>query len=242
MSLQEPFVFFPGTLCDERIFMPVWQELNLANKAFVPLQWAEDLQQMLALSQDRLSYFEQDVHLVGYSMGGYIAALIAIEAFKKQNNKKSAVNIASLTLLNSSGKALGDDEVAQRKSVTKLIRSKQYRGMPETKAISMLHPKNQHNAELINAIVTMSNDLGANTLLAQTQATAARKNLIGDLAKLPIPIHFIAGDADVIAPCGEIVKETKLHSNMSATVIKDTGHMLPLEQPKSLAAAIGAHL
>ena len=43
-SIKTPVVFFPGTLCDERIFIPLWQALNangnsLVNKAFVPLQW-----------------------------------------------------------------------------------------------------------------------------------------------------------------------------------------------------------
>ena len=69
-QISQPAVFFPGTLCDERVFNPCWRHLDIPMRAFVPLQWAEDLAQMKMLSADRLAYFEQPVHLVGYSMGG----------------------------------------------------------------------------------------------------------------------------------------------------------------------------
>ena len=69
-QIDQPVVFFPGTLCDERIFNSCWQYLDIPMRAFVPLQWAEDLAQMKMLSADRLAYFEPPVHLVGYSLGG----------------------------------------------------------------------------------------------------------------------------------------------------------------------------
>ena len=69
-QIDQPVVFFPDILCDERIFNPCWQHLDIPMRAFVPLQWAEDLAQMKMLSADRLAYFEPPVHLVGYSLGG----------------------------------------------------------------------------------------------------------------------------------------------------------------------------
>ena len=76
MSVQHPVLFFPGTLCDERIFMPLWQALPAHQRRYVPLQWAASLDDMLALSKDRLLEGEK-VHLVGYSMGGYGAVITA---------------------------------------------------------------------------------------------------------------------------------------------------------------------
>lgn len=121
-QITQPVVFFPGTLCDERVFNPCWQHLDIPMRAFVPLQWAEDLAQMKMLSSDRIAYFEQPVHLVGYSMGGYIAALTAIE---------NQCCIASLTLISSACDELPQDEVQQRHQLLKLISSKRYNGMTE---------------------------------------------------------------------------------------------------------------
>ncbi|MEP2603568.1 MAG: alpha/beta hydrolase, partial [Paraglaciecola sp.] len=53
--------------------------MNIPKRAFVPLQWAQNLDQMRMLSADRLDYFDEPVHLVGFSMGAYIAALTALE-------------------------------------------------------------------------------------------------------------------------------------------------------------------
>ena len=233
-----PMIFFPGTLCDERIFMPLWRELALDNKAFVPLQWAENLEQMLALSEDRLTYYEQGVHLVGYSMGGYVAALAAIDAFHRGKTGKNHCNIMSLSLISSSGKELAGDELAQRKAVTKLIQNKQYKGMPPHKVQTMLHESNQNNEALIQVVIDMAEDLGGKTLLAQMKATANRKNLLSELSSLPIPIRFIVGEQDNIAIAGEIEQDIAVFKNMSVHVVENAGHMLPIEQAQLLAEII----
>ena len=102
MSVQHPVLFFPGTLCDERVFLPLWRELNIAQRRYVPLQWAASLEEMLALSEDRILDNEK-VHLVGYSMGGFIAALVA---------QRNPANIASITLIGYNPEGLSKEEIA----------------------------------------------------------------------------------------------------------------------------------
>ncbi|MDC0603546.1 alpha/beta hydrolase, partial [Aliiglaciecola sp.] len=107
-----PTIFLPGTQCDERIWMPVWKRLNCTNRSYVPLQWAETLEQMLALTQDRVDSFEGKVNLVGYSMGGYIASLVA-----KANPDK----INALTLIGYDPNGLDKQELSNRKLLIKSI-------------------------------------------------------------------------------------------------------------------------
>jgi pimeloyl-ACP methyl ester carboxylesterase len=178
--------------------MPLWSELGLSNKAFVPLQWAEDLSQMQSLSMDRLAYFDEPLHLVGYSMGGYIAALTALHEANIVKDK-SKRKVASLSLVSSTGTALAESELDQRKCLLQSIKKKQYKGMTQARINFMLHPNNANDTALSNLIKAMSEDLGAAALAAQTQATAERKNLIDDLSKLEIPVHFILGEHDKIA-------------------------------------------
>jgi pimeloyl-ACP methyl ester carboxylesterase len=230
-SIKTPVVFFPGTLCDERIFMPLWLALNangnlMESKAFVPLQWADDLEQMLALSEDRLAYFPSKVHLVGFSMGGYIAALVALANPEK---------VASLTLLSSTGAALASQDLAQRKLLLGAIKNKQYKGMTQSYIEFMLHTKNHENGLIAALIKEMADDLGPAVLAAQTNATANRQDLIKKLSKQNFTTYFVVGEQDNIATVTQINDIAASAASLHKEVIVGAGHMLPLEQTDLLA-------
>ncbi len=237
-SIKSPVVFFPGTLCDERIFMPLWRALNsegnsLDNKAFVPLQWAEDLSQMLALSEDRLAYFPEQVHLVGYSMGGYIAALVALANPDK---------VASLTLIASTATALADEELQQRQLVLSAIKNKQYRGMTQSRVEFMLHSNNKGKTETAALIKEMADDLGPSVLAAQTKATAKRQDLVDKLSKQAFKTNFLVGEQDNIATVPQVTEIAARKETFQKEVFANAGHMLPLEQTAALALFLHQHL
>ena len=224
--ITQPVVFLPGTLCDERVFMPCWQYLDIPYQAYVPLQWADDLEQMLALGNDRLDYFDQPVHLVGYSMGGYIAALIALATPNK---------IASLTLLSSSGQALPPDEINQRKTLLSAIQQAKFKGMNDKQIATLLHANNRDNSAIINVIRDMEQDLGMPVLASQMTATSQRKDLLAQLAKCEFPIHFITGEQDHLVTTTHLNTAQQQIKASTSKVIADAAHMLPLEQPLKLA-------
>jgi len=228
-QIDQPVVFFPGTLCDERIFNSCWQHLDIPMRAFVPLQWAEDLAQMKMLSADRLAYFEQPVHLVGYSLGGYIAALTALE---------NQSHIASLTLIASACDELPNAEIQQRQQLLKLIKNKQYSGMTETRLNSFFHDCHHQHNEYVNILKQMEQDLGAAVLAAQVGAVQPRKNLLPDLSKCPFPIHLVSGVQDNLVSEATMVAMHKILPNSDLTLIEKAGHMLPIEQSRALAEYI----
>jgi pimeloyl-ACP methyl ester carboxylesterase len=225
-QINQPVVFFPGKLCDERIFNACWKYLDIPMRGFVPLQWAEDLAQMKMLSIDRLDYFESPVHLVGYSMGGYIAALTALE------NKH---RIASLTLIASSCDELPNDEAQQRQQVLELIKRKQYFGRTEKHVKLFFHDSHHQHSEYLNILKKMEQDLGAAVLAAQISATQPRKNLLPALAKCSFPIHIVSGEQDHVVNELTMLTMHKQLPNSDMTLIKKAGHMLPIEQSKALA-------
>lgn len=237
-SIKTPLIFFPGTLCDERIFIPLWKALNskgnsLENKAYVPLQWADDLTQMLALSEDRLAYFPEKVHLLGYSMGGYIAALTALANPDK---------VASLTLISSTATALADEELQRRKLVLNVINNKQYKGMTKSRIDFMLHSSHQEHKEIICLIKEMADDLGPSVLAAQTNATASRQDLINQLSRQQFNTYFLVGEQDKIATAQEIAEIAARAQTFQKEVFANAGHMLPLEQTDALALFLHQHL
>jgi len=79
--------------------------MNIAQRRYVPLQWAASIEDMLALTSDRVLDGEK-VHLIGYSMGGYVSALWAAE---------HANNVASVTLIGYAAQGLSDKEISRRK-------------------------------------------------------------------------------------------------------------------------------
>jgi pimeloyl-ACP methyl ester carboxylesterase len=223
-SLSQPVVFYPGTLCDERVFMPCWRDIDIPKRAFVPLQWAESLEHMLALSRDRLDYFDEPAHLVGFSMGGYVAALSALEQPQK---------VASLTLIGSYPGPFAEQERQARKNIIQTIKNKKYQGMSDSRLKQFVSALD--NTKVVDTIKAMESDLGPAVLAAQMGALSEREDLTTRLGKAKFRIHFLVGEHDKIAPPSKISALSADIANSQLKIFANAGHMLPLEQPNVLA-------
>lgn len=228
--ITAPMVFFPGTLCDERVFMPCWRELNLSQRAYVPLQWAENIEQMLALGEDRLGYFEQPVHLVGFSMGGYIAALVAL---------KNPHRVASLTLIGNYPGPLTEQECNARQDILRSISKGQYSAMSHSRLMQFVH--SSCDPGVLETIKQMEADLGPSVLAAQINGLTERQDLSKKLVEAAFPLHILVGEHDQIASPDKLAQMCQSSANSHFKQIADAGHMVPLEQPVALAEYFARH-
>lgn len=233
MQILQPTIFFPGTLCDERVWMPVWAQLDCVQKAYVPLQWAENVQQMMMLTEDRVDSFCEPVHLVGFSMGGYIASQYAIENPHK---------VASLTLIGYCSEGLTKQELEQRQLLIKTIDNNKYKGSSITRTQQFLHRNNHSNTELVSTIMTMSDDLGASVLKAHISSCTPRPSLTKQLASTSLKINIIGAETDLIAPPQQLDSMHKRLNNSNMNLIPETGHMMMLERPTEVAALLSQKL
>ncbi len=197
-------------------------------RQYVPLQWANDLAQMLSLTTDRIAQNQGPIHLIGYSMGGYIAALAALE------NPK----VASLTLVGYNPIGLSSAEQAQRQVIIKAIEQGKYRVTSKQRLKSFLTTNELPLKDVADTINSMAEDLGANTLKVQFQATTPRKDLTEALAKLSIPVHFITAAQDKIASEAAIKHYAQNYKNMSIESVGETAHMMLLTRPEQCAKGI----
>lgn len=236
-QISYPSIFFPGTQCDERIWIPLWKKLNMQQRSYVPLQWADSLQQMLALSDDRILSFDKKVHLIGFSMGGYIAGLSAFRHTEK---------IQSLSLICCDPCGLTNQEMTQRQVLLKSIESNKlgYFRNSNLKARMARYLTEEETSinEIMGPLGEMESDLGPAVLRSHIQATTSRKNLSKQLLKSPFPIHFITAEHDKIATPDKINSIAMRTSNGSYTELADTGHMVPLARPLELAQILSSKL
>lgn len=233
VPITQPVIFFPGTLCDERIWIPCWEHLDIEQKAYVPLQWADDREQMLCLTTDRVMQFDEKVHLVGFSMGGLIASLYTLDNPDK---------IASLTLIGYNSEGLSDTETKQRQHILQLITKGQYSGFSKQRLNQFIHADHIQNKPVVDAVIDMSEDLGPAVLRQHIQAATPRPSLTKPLAQLDVSITLIGAQDDLIAPPDTKQKMQKAFKNSRLHIVQGSAHMMLLEQPKHLADILCANI
>ncbi|AEA96425.1 alpha/beta fold hydrolase [Alteromonas mediterranea] len=232
MSVQHPVLFFPGTLCDERIFLSLWRQLNIAQRRYVPLQWASSQEEMLALSEDRILDNEK-VHLVGYSMGGFIASLVA---------QRNPHNIASVTLIGYNPEGLSKEEIAKRKQLTSMLKQGNFKPDNDAYLSRFIHPSRLNDDKVAGVVKSMAQDLGKTTLLNHTLATTPRESTVKALAKINAPTTLIAAQQDAIAPAAAIAQLKAQLPKANFQVIENAGHMMVLEQTDAVASIIAKQI
>ena len=220
------YVFLPGTLCDERVWLPVWKQLNISSRAYVPLQWANSLEEMLALTSDRTDPDGKN-HLIGYSMGAYIAALWALTYPDK---------VASLTLMGYAPTGLSERELKRRQTLIQQLKSNNVDVTAKSYLANMMLP--EHSDDILPVLTDMASDLGAATLRAHIQSTTPRKDLTAKLSQLKCPVYLIGAKQDVVAPFSAMQTAQSQITGARLLAVEDSGHMMMLEQTTAVAALL----
>ena len=220
------YVFLPGTLCDERVWLPVWKQLNLPGRAYVPLQWANSLEEMLALTSDRASDEGKSL-LICYSMGAYIAALWALTYPHK---------VASLTLLGYAPTGLSEREIKRRKTLIQQLKSGKVDVTAKSYLANMMLP--ERSDVILPVLTEMARDLGAATLRSHIQSTTPRKDLTAKLSELTCPVNLIGAKQDSVVPFSSMQTVKERISSTRFYTVENSGHMMMLEQPAEVASLL----
>ena len=219
--------FLPGTMCDQRLWQQTFSQLPAdIEPVYIDIPLAESFEQIIF--QLALILPKEQVNLVGFSLGGYVASLFAC-LYPQRINK--------LLISANSPLALPLFELAQRKIAVSAISQFGYQGVPLIKIHSMLAKENMHNQEIVELIQAMDKTGGIDKLLSQLKATSQRTNLLPQLSELQIKTHFVHGDQDKLVN-NALISAATTADNISHCVIDNCGHMCPLEAPQKLAEQI----
>lgn len=222
----------PGTLCDERM----WSRLAplLGDKIqlqHVPLHQARTRAQMQAMIA---SHSAPQAHLVGFSLGAYLALEHALAHPQR---------VRSLTLIANSAKGLQPEEIAARQRIVAMLERNAYAGITHQRLRELLHPAHLDDAAITGLIRQMGLELGKDVLLAQFITTIDRPDLMARLPQLRCPVLIVGAEDDKLVHADDLRAMAARLPHASLHLLKDnTGHMIPLEAPEPLAAAMRAHL
>ena len=162
------------------------------------------------------------VHLLGHSMGGYVALRYAHDYPK---------TIKSLILLHSSAKADTQDKKVARQRIIELIlngKKEMVTGqhVPETFAPENI-PKFVHRIEQLKKIASETPEKG---IIAALNGMKERTDFTDFLSKSVFPVLMIAGEKDNFIPFSVSKAHFELSDNITPCILKNSGHMGFIEE------------
>ncbi|WP_068083973.1 alpha/beta fold hydrolase [Polycladidibacter stylochi] len=169
-------------------------------------------------------------HLVGHSMGGAIAALIAM---------KNPQLVKSLTLLAPGGFGHEINYPLMQAYANINSEAEARRVLQEFVAPTFKLPRKMPGYVYEQRIKPGMHER-LNNILAQITKNGEQGTLpLDKLASTPYPLSVIWGEQDAIVPVSQL---NNLPPSVARPILKDTGHMVHLERPQETITAIKANI
>lgn len=181
------------------------------------------------INQIVLNHIEEPATIIGFSLGGFSAMNFAIHYPEK---------VKKLVVVAANTNGLNDSEIQLRKSTIAFLEKHSYKGISQARIQQFLHPDNHSNSKIISIIKKMDSDLGKDVLFRQLKATSTRLDISQKVLKLDIPIFFIAAENDALINPKKLKEFANKTEKGIYVMIKNCGHMIPLEKPEELASIL----
>lgn len=217
-------VLLSGFMADETL----WDDLIAPLAPFGPvlpfaLREGETIE---AMAQALLPSLPERFHLVGFSMGGYVAREIV---------RLVPERIESLVLVATSARGDTEEMIRQRRSALKSP-PERFKGLSRPAIQSSLHPDLKDNADMIARVRDMGVRLGGHVF--HRQSFIARDGDLDRLGDIRLPTLIVSADHDLLRSGAEQIELVNGIAGAKHITIADSGHMIPLEQPQALAQVL----
>uniref|UniRef100_UPI0005EB61C9 alpha/beta fold hydrolase n=1 Tax=Acinetobacter pittii TaxID=48296 RepID=UPI0005EB61C9 len=181
------------------------------------------------IAQNIVEHAPESFVLIGFSLGGYIARSI-VEQFPEK--------VKALILIASSLRSDTEEQKSQKLTAIKLNSGKNFHGLSSISIEKTLHPSNVQNRTLVKRIQEMGRTLGYEEFVKQSMLDRSSY----DMSKITCPTLIISGTEDQLRSKEEAIELLDQLPHAKLEIINNTGHMIPIEQPKSLASVISIWL
>ena len=221
-------VLLPGLACDERL----WEAQLPALPRGIDVHVSDvhmRCERIEAMAQAVLREHEGPLILCGTSMGG----MIAMEAARQAPER-----MAGLALLGTNPRPETPEMYRLRASAIELFENGEARDVIELNAGFAFHPERAWDIALLRRYAELVLDAGAQQLISQNRALMLRPDQRPALASLRCPVLVICGDSDRLTPpeCSQEI--ARLVPQAELVWIENCGHMLTMEKPEEVNAAL----
>lgn len=168
----------------------------------------------------------EQVDLVGLSMGGYIALAFA---------ERHPGRLRTLTLVDTKSTEDSPDAKAGRDGAAERV-AVEGRSGPADDMINVLVAESASNWTRAR-LRTMIESTPAETIVAALKGMKQRPDRTPVLSNLSVPAAVIVGEYDMLSPIAE-ADHMAVTVGGALTVVPDAGHMSPIEDPATVAAAL----
>lgn len=222
-------LFLPGLACDARIYAPQLAAFP-DSRAVDGYGTANSLPQMarIALDQAPASF-----DLFGHSMGGRVA----LEVYRLAPER-----VRRLALVATGVHSLGPGEAAKRAALQAIGWNYGYEALIDAWLPPMVAEANRADAAIYPPLRQMNLDAGQEVFDAQIRALVNRPEVESLLPQIACPTLVMTGELDTWAPPAQHEAIAAAIPNSELVIVPGAGHMIQLEAPEAVNAAIAGWL
>ncbi|MBO9444579.1 alpha/beta fold hydrolase [Ruegeria sp. R14_0] len=227
----EPLVLLPGLMCDARVFAPQVAHFSRQRAVTVaPVSLGERIEEIASGLLDQLPH---RFALAGLSMGG----VVALELVRRAPDR-----VSRLCLMSTDAQADTPQIAAAREE--HLVGAKAGRLEDVMRRIlgsDSLAP-GPRRVPILNDVISMALDLGADVFERQVRALQRRPDQQGALRMIKTPTLVVCGAHDRLTPVRKHAFMADLIPGAELKVIDDAGHLPTLETPQAVNEALESWL
>jgi pimeloyl-ACP methyl ester carboxylesterase len=218
----------PGLLATRRVFQPQIEALSDVADIVVPELWHYD--SMAAMAEAALAQVPAGrFALAGFSMGGYVSFEVM---------RRASERVERLALIDTQATPDAAEATARRHGLMEQTKIGRFHGVQPALLPLILHPSHIAVPAIVQPILDMALEVGAEGFVNETRATIARPDSRPLLVDIEVPTVVIVGRQDLTTP---LVRSEEMAADIATSrlvVLEECGHMGPLERPAEVTAAL----
>jgi pimeloyl-ACP methyl ester carboxylesterase len=227
MSAKPCVYLLPGLMCDEAVWEH--QRLALAPYADVRIPVFRGFTSLRTMAESVLQNAPEKFSVVGHSMGGRVAFELMEIAGKR---------IEHFAVMDTGVHGVQGGELEKREALLAVAQRKGLQAVADAWILPMLHPGHHSNVELIAAINAMILRNSLDDYRGQVAALLARSDQTPYLARIRQKTWLLCGEADSWSPVSQHEAMQQHLADSELRIIKNAGHMSPMEQPEAVSSIL----
>lgn len=223
-----PLLLLPGLICDARIWAPQVESLR-AHRAVHAVNGYGDADSFAVMAQRVLDAAPPRFALAGHSMGGRVALEIV---------RRAPERVGGLALVSTGVHPPKPGEAEKRFALLARGVEQGMDALIDAWLPPMVWEPNRKLPGLMDELSRMCADMGLETFERQIRALLARPDVESLLPTIACPVLVAVGAHDEWASPAQHRDIAAAIPGSTLAIIEEAGHMLPVERPEGMTAAL----